>query len=132
MSLMARSRAKLEDVSISSLRPSRSAFMRLSASSTRSMSSRRLLAALVARDGAPEVVAAVANAFEFADFAQHSTYLPLGVVAEVGVADESEVFTNFVLHVVAYLLVLLETLENLRRLVAVGLVEEVAHDAVHT
>ena len=48
------------------------------------------------------VVAGIANAFEFGYFAKHSPYLILCFVAQMGVAHSVEIFGYFDFHVVGY------------------------------
>ena len=57
--------------------------------------------------GACNVVARVADTFEFGYFAQHGTHLFLCFIAEVGIAYLVQILRNFYLHVVRNAFVLL-------------------------
>ena len=66
------------------------------------------LALILATDGACHVEARVANALQLRYLTQHGTYLGLGVVREMGIADLIKIVGNLQLHVVRYALVLLD------------------------
>ena len=90
-----------------------------------------LLGQILAVDGAGHVEAGIANRLQLADLAQHGTDFALRLVAQVGVAHLLEELADFVLHVVAYLLVLLNALKEFLEFLGVFLLHHVAHHAVH-
>ncbi len=90
------------------------------------------LAVLLARDGACEIVAGVADALKFADLAKHGAYLGFGLVGEVGIRHVVEVVGDLYLHVVGDALVLLDTGEEFGEGGIVGRAEQFAYHTKHT
>ena len=71
-----------------------------------------LVLALAAQD-AGQVEAAVAHGLELADLAEHCADLLLGIVGQMGRSHFAEVAADLVLHLVAHILDLLDTVEEL-------------------
>ena len=83
-------------------------------------------------NGSCQVIAAVADTFQFGNLAHHVAYLRLSFVAQVSIAHGAQILGNLLLHVVGYGLIFLYPCVKLHKLRVVAYANQLAYHTKHT